>query len=133
MPKDQKSKSLWDYFISCMTKKYFCFQGRANRKEFWGFLLFSAISYVLIFEGVKIMTDYETSILIGSLYGVTLIIPFIAVYIRRSHDVDMSELQEISWQTKTWRLGGIMKSTNLIAVAYCSSYPKPNDYGHVPD
>ena len=79
------------------------------------------------------MTDYETSILIGSLYGVTLIIPFIAVYIRRSHDVDMSELQEISWQTKTWRLGGIMKSTNLIAVAYCSSYPKPNDYGPVTD
>ena len=28
-----------DNFINILTKKYFCFEGKADRKEFWNFFL----------------------------------------------------------------------------------------------
>ena len=75
-------------FITCL-KKYATFQGRARRKEYWFFILFSillgigaAILDAFLFDGTKHI-----------FYGIVrlgIFIPSIAVTIRRMHDVDKS-------------------------------------------
>ena len=37
-----------NYFIDCITKKYCCFAGRARRKEYWMFVLFSFLAGLVI-------------------------------------------------------------------------------------
>jgi len=75
-------------FITCL-KKYATFQGRARRKEYWFFILFSmllgigaAIVDAFLFDGTRHI-----------FYGIIrlgIFIPSIAVTIRRMHDVDKS-------------------------------------------
>ena len=46
--------TLFEYFVKCL-KNYATFQGRARRKEFWGFYLFYAVFYVGITTTHKIL------------------------------------------------------------------------------
>jgi uncharacterized membrane protein YhaH (DUF805 family) len=74
-------------------KKYAVFDGRARRKEFWMFFLFNIIiSIVLgIIDGVVGTTGAAGSIgLLGGLYGLAVLIPGIAVAVRRLHDTSRS-------------------------------------------
>ena len=76
-------------------KKYTVFSGRARRKEFWMFFLFSAIISVFLavideFMGWKFEMDGENLGFLGTLYYIAVIIPFLAVIIRRLHDTDRS-------------------------------------------
>jgi uncharacterized membrane protein YhaH (DUF805 family) len=73
-------------------KKYVVFSGRARRKEFWMFTLFSAIiSIILNIVDRVIGTDSATgSGLLGSLYGLAVLLPTLAVGMRRLHDTDRS-------------------------------------------
>ena len=68
-------------------KKYAVFSGRARRKEYWMFFLFNLIiAFVLGFiEGLA-----GGSGIIGSLYKFAVLIPGIAVGVRRMHDTDRS-------------------------------------------
>jgi len=73
-------------------KKAFDFSGRARRKEYWMFFLLNlTISLVLaIIEGVAgIAPKTGPSLLVG-IYGLAVLIPTIAVGIRRMHDTDRS-------------------------------------------
>ena len=79
------------FFIDCITKKYFTFKGRARRKEFWFFLLFYtlfaiACSLIDIFA-LNISSDKGCGI-IFSLYSLAMLIPSIAVTVRRFHDTN---------------------------------------------
>ncbi|MGO1515998.1 MAG: DUF805 domain-containing protein [Arthrobacter sp.] len=84
-------------------KKYATFSGRASRSEFWFFALFNAIVYT-VFYGLAIGfglagSDPVTgemgaggaipSLVIG-LYGLAIIIPSIALSVRRLHDGNFS-------------------------------------------
>ena len=62
---------LWGYFVKCM-KNYAQFDGRARRKEFWGFSLFSTL-----FSLVPVL---------GSLWNLAALVPTLAVTWRRFHD-----------------------------------------------
>ena len=68
-------------------KKYAVFNGRARRTEYWMFVLFNIIiSFVLGFvEGLVGGPG-----VIGLLYGLAVLIPGIAVAVRRLHDTDRS-------------------------------------------
>jgi uncharacterized membrane protein YhaH (DUF805 family) len=68
-------------------KKYAVFSGRARRKEYWMFILFNLIiAFVLGFvEGIV-----GGKGLLGNLYTLAMIIPGIAVGVRRMHDTDRS-------------------------------------------
>ena len=45
-----EQKSLFTYFLECITKNYFNFEGRARRRECWGFFLFFfLLSIVFVF------------------------------------------------------------------------------------
>jgi uncharacterized membrane protein YhaH (DUF805 family) len=73
-------------------KKYAVFSGRARRKEYWMFTLFNfIIAFVLGFiEGlVGIAAETGQSVL-GAIYSLAVLIPAIAVAIRRLHDTNRS-------------------------------------------
>ena len=77
--------------IGTCIKKYFVFKGRAGRSEYWFFqLLFTVISIpVLIFEN----TTDDTYIILAGISGIIilfLLIPALAVTVRRFHDVNKS-------------------------------------------
>ena len=67
-------------------KQYTDFNGRARRKEYWMFVLFNLIfsmvwGFICGFAGFPEM---------GQLYTLAIIIPSIAVGVRRMHDVGKS-------------------------------------------
>jgi len=68
-------------------KKYAIFSGRARRKEYWMFVLINVIiSFVLYFiEGLAGGPG-----VVGGLYGLALLIPSIAVGVRRLHDTNLT-------------------------------------------
>jgi uncharacterized membrane protein YhaH (DUF805 family) len=78
------------WFIEAL-KKYAVFSGRSRRKEYWYFVLFvTIISIVLNIIDVLIGTYTRSSGvgLLSSIFGLAVLIPSIAVTVRRLHDID---------------------------------------------
>ena len=74
-------------------KKYAVFNGRARRKEYWYFFLFNIlISFLIAFAEALIGNlDPDTGYgLLSAIYTLALLIPGIAVSIRRLHDTNRS-------------------------------------------
>ena len=68
-------------------KQYADFGGRARRKEYWMFVLFNVIfSFVLGFIDGLMGLEFG----ISNIYALAILIPSIAVCVRRMHDVDKS-------------------------------------------
>jgi uncharacterized membrane protein YhaH (DUF805 family) len=73
------------YYLEVL-KKYADFNGRARRKEYWMFFLLNMIiSYSLMFIDV-----YFETLFINSIYSLVVLIPSIAVGVRRMHDAGKS-------------------------------------------
>jgi len=68
-------------------KKYAVFNGRARRKEYWMFFLFNIIIAIVLGVVEGILGSHG---IIGMLYSLALIIPGIAVSVRRLHDTERS-------------------------------------------
>ena len=69
-------------------KQYADFKGRARRKEYWMFILSN-----IIFAVVAIILDNVLGIAIGPIYGLyvlSVLIPGLAVIVRRLHDIGKS-------------------------------------------
>ncbi len=68
-------------------KNYATFAGRARRKEYWMFVLFNMIVAVVLF-----IVDFAlgTYFVLYALYCVGIILPSLAVSVRRLHDVGKS-------------------------------------------
>jgi uncharacterized membrane protein YhaH (DUF805 family) len=68
-------------------KKYAEFDGRARRKEYWMFALINLLITlaIAIVEGIV-----GTAGLLGLIYGLAILLPAIAVSVRRLHDTDRS-------------------------------------------
>ena len=76
-----------------MTKKYAQFSGRAPRKEYWLFVLtFYVLFFLLAFiDGAIGMWVGEINIgLLSSIFGIALLLPFLATSVRRLHDTNRS-------------------------------------------
>ena len=80
------------WFIAAL-KKYAIFTGRARRSEYWYFVLYYIILFI-VFMVVDVMTgmyDAESGRgLTSSLFIVATLFPSIAVGVRRMHDVGKS-------------------------------------------
>ncbi|PRD48791.1 DUF805 domain-containing protein [Sphingobacterium haloxyli] len=80
-----------DWFLKTLKENYANFDGRARRKEFWLFVLFSWLIYVALSIVAGILA-YISSVLGGLVYIVVglvslgLLIPSLAVGVRRLHD-----------------------------------------------
>ena len=79
-------QSGFQWFLTAM-KKYTIFDGRARRKEYWYFVLFSNLVTVPVAIYTEINTDFELANLIVSL---VFMLPNFAVSVRRMHDVGKS-------------------------------------------
>ncbi len=67
-------------------KKYAIFTGRARRSEYWYFTLFSVIiSIALTLSDSILNTQF-----LDSIYSLAVLVPSIAVGVRRMHDVNKS-------------------------------------------
>ena len=107
-----------NYFLDVLKNKYAQFTGRARRAEYWQFFLFNIIISTLI--NVVVRATGSTAIAgLGGLISLALLIPGIAVAIRRMHDVDKSG----------WFI--LIPIYNLILA--CTEGTKgPNEYGPDP-
>ncbi len=84
-------KSLWMYFMECITQKYFCFEGRARRKEFFGYLLFRLLIVFGIVFVLSLMGLSESIVsVLTTVLSFLFLIPDFAVFVRRIHDVGFS-------------------------------------------
>ncbi|WP_010249915.1 DUF805 domain-containing protein [Myroides injenensis] len=75
------------YFIDIIKKHYVDFDGRARRKEFWMFTLFSTI--------ISIVLGWVDSLIFGQqilyyLYSALVLLPVISLWVRRLHDTNKS-------------------------------------------
>ncbi len=104
-------------------KKYAVFSGRARRKEYWMFFLFNIIiSFVLGFiEGLAGLPGA-----LSGLYSLAVLIPGIAVSVRRLHDTNRS-----GW----WLLIGLVPFIGAIVLLIFmlqDGQPGDNRYGPNP-
>ena len=109
-------------------KKYAVFSGRSRRKEYWFFCLFN----ILVSIGLMIidrMLGTFSSLgfgLLGGLYTLGIIIPSVAVAVRRLHDTNRS-----GW----WLLLALIPFIGaivLIIFMILDSQPGDNQYGPNP-
>jgi uncharacterized membrane protein YhaH (DUF805 family) len=78
------------WFVAAL-KRYAVFGGRSRRKEYWYFVLFSSIITLVLFVIDGAIGTFDPSLGIGLLSGIfslAILIPSIAVSIRRLHDID---------------------------------------------
>jgi len=100
------------YFFDLFVN-YFKFSGRASRGEFWYFVFFSIfigfivwslgnildITYSMAFDKIYFVKDtdelikttiYKPINLLGAIFGLIIFIPFVAIGVRRLHDIGKS-------------------------------------------
>jgi uncharacterized membrane protein YhaH (DUF805 family) len=112
------------YFIYCL-KNYFKFSGRATRSEYWYFVLFGLLfSLAAMLIDFSIGTFYiEEGIgIFSSIYTLAILIPSLAVTVRRLHDTNRS-----AW----WLLISLIPiiGTIVLIVFYCQDSKEDNKYG----
>ena len=72
-------------------KKYAVFGGRSRRKEYWYFVLFNIIVGIVLAAIDALLGTFSSSSNIGLLsgiYSLAVLIPTLAVTVRRLHDID---------------------------------------------
>lgn len=100
-------------------KKYVDFDGRARRKEYWMFFLINLIISFLLGFVLALAGMGKSGQMLVHLYQLAVLLPSIAVGVRRMHDTDHS-----GW----WILLPIV---NLI-FACTEGTPGPNRFGQNP-
>jgi uncharacterized membrane protein YhaH (DUF805 family) len=110
-------------------KKYAVFSGRSRRMEYWYFVLFNIIvSIVLgVIDGLLGTSgSYAGAGLLSGIYGLAVLIPSLAVTVRRLHDIDRS-----GW----WILIALVPLIGVIVLlvfALLEGTPGDNQYGPNP-
>lgn len=117
-----------DWYLGVL-KQYAVFKGRARRKEYWFFILFNLIASLLL-TLVDFMTgslDAELGMgLLSGLYSLAVLIPSLAVTVRRLHDTG---------RTGWWLLIGLIPLIGalvLLVFMLLDSQPGDNEYGANP-
>ena len=104
-------------------KNYAGFSGRARRTEYWMFILFNIIISAVL-GAIGSVADQGSTL--GGLYGLVVLIPSLAVAVRRLHDTGRS-----GW----WLLIGIIPLIGaIVLIVFMASEGKPgdNEYGSNP-
>ena len=100
-----------NYYLAVL-KKYADFNGRARRSEYWYFTLFSTIISIIL----MVATYRSKFSSIENIYSLIVLVPSIAVGVRRMHDLNKS-----GWYY-------LIPFYNLI-LAFTNGTVGPNDYG----
>lgn len=80
-----------NWFIAAL-KKYAEFSGRARRSEYWYFTLFYLLIYIglIIVDSIVGLTGDTGVGILSALFALGMLIPSLAVSVRRLHDTDRS-------------------------------------------
>ena len=120
-----------DIYKSVLTDKYADFTGRARRAEYWWFVLMNFIVITAI--AIVSLILYSVSdtlgvlgIVIYAVYALAVIVPGVAVAVRRLHDTNKS-----GWMILVGLIplvGGIL----ILVFYFTDGDPGPNQYGPSP-
>jgi len=134
-------KQIIESFRRVLTHHYADFKGRAARTEFW--------RYILVYLVISIVLDILGIRLLSTVVGLALLVPTLAITVRRLHDVDKSgwlvlmpivpAFLTLSLFYLSWLLGVVF----ALATVLCSAYliylyvlpgmVGPNQFGPDPD
>ena len=109
-------------------KKYAEFNGRSRRKEYWMFVLFNLIISIVLSSLERMLglsNEYGVGFL-STIYNLGILIPSIAVGIRRLHDIGKS-----GW----WLLISLIPVIGwiwIIVLMATDGHPNSNEYGTNP-
>lgn len=109
-----------EYFTNAL-KRYAEFSGRARRKEYWMFILFYLIFYIVL----SVIDDFLGTIWLSTIYSLALLVPSISIATRRLHDTGRS-----GW----WQLIALIPLIGVIIliVFLAQDSHDENDYGPNP-
>ena len=110
-------------------KKYAVFSGRSRRAEYWYFVLFNLI-VLIVLELIDALLGTYSLVqgigLLSGIYSLGVIIPSLAVTVRRLHDID---------RTGWWILINLIPLIGtivLLVFAVTDGTPGSNQYGANP-
>lgn len=114
--------------ISTVFKKYFDFTGRARRSEYWYYVLFYTIAYIVMMGVAIALVAMDGGIIIALSWVVLVAIalPFFALTARRLHDTGRS-----GW----WQLVSLIPLIGFFVLLYwmiLGSDDGDNSYGERP-
>jgi len=111
----------FDYYLNALKYKYAKFDGRARRSEYWYFVLFN----VLVSIGIGIIGTFLDTTFLSGVYSLAVLIPGIAVAVRRLHDTGRSGF---------WIAIGLIPIVGLIVllVFFVEDSKPANQYGPNP-
>ncbi len=115
-------------------KKYAVFTGRARRAEYWYFVLFNAIISIILGILGKAIGVFNVTIgtfgsemnILSIIYGLAVLLPGLAVAIRRLHDVGKS-----GWMILI-NLIPLIGQIWILILMIRDSDPEENEYGPNP-
>jgi uncharacterized membrane protein YhaH (DUF805 family) len=112
-----------NWYLDVIKNKYATFGGRARRKEYWMFFLINILVAIAlaIIEAILGLPG-----ILGGIYALALLIPGIAVTVRRLHDTG---------RTGWWILIGLVPVIGFIVLLVfmvLDSQPGDNAYGPNP-
>ena len=110
-------------------KNYAVFSGRSRRKEYWYFVLCNVIVSLVLSGLDALLGTFSSSAnlgLLSGIYALAIIIPTLAVSVRRLHDID---------RTGWWvliHLVPVIGSIVLLVFAVLDGTPGENRFGSNP-
>ena len=113
-----------NYFLNAL-KKYAVFSGRAQRAEYWYFVLFSVIIQIVI-NILGIVVGSNIAMTLVAIFCLAIIVPSLAVIVRRLHDINKS-----GW----WIFISLIPLVGpiwLLVLMVLDSTPGTNQYGPNP-
>jgi uncharacterized membrane protein YhaH (DUF805 family) len=134
---------LWGYFTRALTAYYARFSGRARRKEFWGFYLFTTILWLVIAvvaggiiaaaasqsRGAPNWVAFAPALLL-IIPLLALIIPSLAITFRRFHDIGQSGwIVILLYALSLIPYVGFVTGIIIIVMCCLDSQPGENKYG----
>ena len=111
-----------DWYLKVLKEHYADFEGRARRTEFWMFALINIIIMVIL-DFIGNMINFTW---ISTIYSLAVVVPSIAVTVRRLHDIGKS-----GWW---WLIVLIPFIGGIVLIVFCvmDSQPGSNQYGANP-
>jgi uncharacterized membrane protein YhaH (DUF805 family) len=103
-------------------KNYAGFSGRARRTEYWMFFLFNLI-ITMVLDAIGLAIKHGS--LLGGIYGLAVLIPALAVAVRRLHDTGRS-----GW----WLLIGLVPVVGaIVLIVFMATEGEPGNNVHGPN
>jgi uncharacterized membrane protein YhaH (DUF805 family) len=132
-----QSTGLWAYFWRAFKVRHVSFSGRARRKEFWGFFLFTLIVFFTLFA-LGFLIDAAIKAVTGNLefgafgyvpafvFLLLTVLPWFAVMVRRLHDIGLS-----GWFVLLYFVPGF-NTLGVLVLGLIPSKVGENPWGPVP-